>query len=623
MLRKLLLLTGILLLTMVAGDAFQQQQSQPRPAAPQGQTQGQGRRGGQGPARDRAAEAAPQGTGVIAGRVLSADNGRPIKRARVAVTSPGARVARSTVSDEQGRFRVGELVAGSYTIAASKAGFVDALYGQRRPLQPGTPVALSDGQQVGNVDVRLLRGGVITGRILDEDGEPQARAMVSVVRYQYVRGERQLMPAGMDQTDDRGQYRVFGLPPGEYYVSANAAGLAGALRGVAAAVVGAAPIDRGGGPGARGFGAGGGLAAVFGGIEEDPGPTGYAPTYYPGVVTVSDASKITLAGGQEAAGLDFQLQLVPTVTVGGVVVGNDGNGVGVVLMPDDGVAGGIIRGQTFRTNSREDGTFSIANVTPGHYTAVARTGGRWNDPRIATQTLVVGGENISGLTLTLIGGITVSGNITVETSGTPAPTDYSRFRVNLTSLDPTAGPTGPFGRGGGPGTGTGTGAEKNGVFVAENVLPGKYVIVAQGPSPWTLKSVSVGGRDATDQAVELRGGQDVSTVSVVFSDRATELDGTVRDAAGTPAPAMTVIAFSADPIYWRSQSRHIQVARTDQSGAYRLRMLPAGDYLVVAVDDAEQGEWFDPSYLQQVKEAATAISLSDGDKKTLDLKPRS
>src|SRR5206468_5450232 len=118
---------------------------------------------------------------------------------------------------------------------------------QRRRLQPGTPVTLADGQELATIDLRVVRGGVITGRVLDEDGEPLARAVVTVQRYQYVRGERQLSPAGGDQTDDRGQYRVFGLPPGDYYVSATAGGLAQFLgRGLQVATGAFAAGGRGG-----------------------------------------------------------------------------------------------------------------------------------------------------------------------------------------------------------------------------------------------------------------------------------------------------------------------------------------------------------------------------------------
>src|SRR5258708_8572099 len=116
------------------------------------------------------------------------------------------------------------------------------------------PVTIADAQAAANTDLRLIRGGVITGAVLEEDGEPLVRALVSVQRYQYVQGQRQLTPAGADQTDDRGQYRVFGLPPGDYYVSVSAAGLGqGGGRGFHPVPPGIAPAGRrGGGPGGRG-----------------------------------------------------------------------------------------------------------------------------------------------------------------------------------------------------------------------------------------------------------------------------------------------------------------------------------------------------------------------------------
>src|SRR5262249_47199050 len=203
-----------------------------------------------------------------------------------------------------------ELAAGSYVVSAAKAGFVDGVYGQRRPLQPGTPVVLADAQSAANIDVRIMRGGVITGRLGDEDGEPLPRALVSVQRYQYVRGERQLTTAGSDQTDDRGQYRVFGLPPGEYYVSASAAGLGGLIgRGLQLAL----------GAGAGRGGRGGPNALPAFGVPDQAEQTGYAPSYYPGVVSAAEAGKVTLAPGQEVAGIDFQIQLVPLAKVTGIV----------------------------------------------------------------------------------------------------------------------------------------------------------------------------------------------------------------------------------------------------------------------------------------------------------------
>ena len=135
-----------------------------------------------------------------------------------------------------------------------------------------------------------------------------------------------------------------------------------------------------------------------------------------------------------------------------------------------------------------------------------------------------------------------------------------------------------------------------------------------------MKSVNIGGQDVTDQPVDLKPGQNLDNVTIVLTDRSTEISGAVRDGKGTGMPGMTVIAFSSDPQYWRPQSRHIQAARTDQTGAYRIRNLPAGDYLIMAVDDVEQGEWFDPAYLEQARTGARHVSITEGEKKAQDLR---
>jgi hypothetical protein len=501
---------------------------------------------------------------------------------------------------------------------------VDAVFGQRRPLQPGTPVQLADGQAAGNVDLRLTRGGVITGRIVDEDGEALARALVTVQRYQYIRGERQLTPAGGDQTDDRGQYRVFALPPGEYFVSASASGIGQLLgRGLQqlAAGLGAQP-----GAGGRG-GRGGPLAAL--GISEEAEAAGYAPTYYPGVVNAPEAGKVAVAPGQEVAGIDFQIQLVPFATVTGIVAGTADDVAAVVIVPQDMTGGAVARlgGQVLTGRTQADGTFSVSNVPPGRYIAIARSGGRGGEPRTGMQPIVVNGQNIDGVALTLQSGVTISGNITVESSGTPAPDDYSQFRIEAPDVNPLPLGGGAGGRGGGPVTGGGGRAEKNGSFQLGNLLPGAHYIrvsgggvQGQGQAQWTVKSITVAGQDVADSQVELKPGQNVEGVTVVLTDRTTEISGTVRDARNAGTPAISVIAFSTDQSHWRPQSRRIQAVRTDQSGGFRIRNLPPGDYFLLAADDVEQGEWFDPAFLEEARSAAQRISIAEGDKKTQDLR---
>jgi hypothetical protein len=316
-----------------------------------------------------------------------------------------------------------------------------------------------------------------------------------------------------------------------------------------------------------------------------------------------------------------------------------------MLMAEDAGGRGPMGGPTLTGRSQADGTFTISNVPPGRYVAVARAGGRGGgDPKTAMQSLVVNGQNLAGVTLMLQGGATLSGNITVESSGTPAPTDYSGFRVDVAVVSPLPFGGGPGGGGGGRGglAGGAGRAQKNGAFQIGNLLPGKHYIriagggaggqgqgqgrggqgqgQAQAQGQWTLKSVLVGGQDVTDQPVDIKPGQNLDNVTIVLTDRSTEVTGTVRDTKNAPMPAITVIAFSTDQQYWRAQSRQIQAVRTDATGAFRLRALPPGDYFIVAVDGVEQGEWFDPAYLEQARAAATRLTVREGEKKTQDLR---
>src|SRR5690349_24614177 len=182
---------------------------------------------GQQPARDTSAQskdALPAPTGRIMGRVVAADDGRPVKRARVFITAAELPGGRGVLTDDSGVFDLTDLPAGRYTLTVSKSGFVALSYGQRRPLQAGTPLQLNDGQQIKGIQFQLPRGSVIGGRVLDEDGEAMPGVMVRVMRYQYLQGDRRLVPAGTGQTDDKGMYRIWGLMPGDYYVNAVARG---------------------------------------------------------------------------------------------------------------------------------------------------------------------------------------------------------------------------------------------------------------------------------------------------------------------------------------------------------------------------------------------------------------
>ena len=223
------------------------------------------------PVRDQGQQ--PTGTAIIRGRVLSAEGGTPVRRAQIRATSADARAGRLATTDAQGRFELKDLPAGRWTLTASKAGFVTLQYGQRRPFESGQPIEIRDGEMLDRADISLPKGSAITGHVFDEFGDAVAGARVQVLRYQLQQGIRRLVPAGGgDQSDDTGAFRIFGLAPGDYYVSAT-------------------------------------LRSGPGGDSADG--TVYAPTYYPGTGSLAEAQRVTLSIAQEQGNVNFALLPVP------------------------------------------------------------------------------------------------------------------------------------------------------------------------------------------------------------------------------------------------------------------------------------------------------------------------
>jgi hypothetical protein len=547
-----------------------------------------------------ATPAAAPATGRLSGRVATGDTGRPIKRARVFISAAELPGGRAMLTDDNGAFDFTDLPAGRYTINASKSGYIQLSYGQRRPLQAGTPLQLLDGQQLRGIDFALPRGGVISGRVSDETGEVMPGVGVQVLRYAYQQGNRQLVPAGQAQTDDRGVFRVWGLNPGEYYVSATA-------RNDGAGRAQAAQDGRGGRGGRGGGGRGGALVAD----EQDQ--LIYAPTYYPGVGSPAEARGVMLGVSQELTDIDFTLQLVLTARVSGHVGGGDGASVAqgnVQLTPQ---GGSRVGGNTFGGRFGWDGQFSISNVPPGSYTLRARNNDR-DAPLYGTQPVSVSGGDVNNVIVVLQKGGSLSGSIVFQPGSTAAPNDLSQTRIVAQSVDPLddMGPT-PNSR-----------VNKDGTFTLDGVSVGDHLIRSAGGGGglrgWNLKSVAVDGRDVTDTPISIRSNQRINNVVVTFTDKVNEINGTVTDVQGTPVTEYTVLAFSTNASVWRPNSRQIATARPDQTGMFKIRNLPAGEYFVVTVDPSEQGEWFEPAYLDQHHAGAARVTLGDGDTKTQDFR---
>jgi hypothetical protein len=572
-----------------------------------GRGQGGGGRAGQLPTRDQTGgngtgdQAA--GTAIIRGRVVAADSGTPVRRAQVRAQSGELRANRLVSTDAQGRFEFKDLPAGRWNLTASKAGYMTLRFGQKRSFEAGSPIEISEGQLMERADFALPRGAAITGRVFDEFGDPVANARVQVLRYQMVQGQRRLNPAGGgDQTDDTGAYRIYGLAPGDYYVS-------GTLRA-------------GNGPFVD---------------DQNNDTTSYASTYYPGTGNVSEAQRLTLGVGQEQPSVNFALQPVRTVKITGTALNSTGtalsNGM-VTLMAAEGV-GGPGGGPAFfafgggNGRVRPDGSFSIANVSPGNYTLVAMAGpggGRGGggfavqigpggtglpDIEMLTMPLTVGNEDVTGLTLVTSKGASLSGNV-VAAEGSAAKLNTNQIQIIAQAA--TQALPGPLGN-------RPARVEADGTFVLTGLTGQKFIRVNGLPQEWTLKSVMLNGQDVTDSALEFRGSTDNSGLQIIVTDRVSDLNGKVTTAKGDITRDYTVVVFADDPAKWAFPSRFVKTGRADQQGQFRIKALPPDDrYLAVAVDYLEDGEASDPQFLEQIRDRATRFQLGDGESKSLDLK---
>ena len=209
--RWLLVMLGLVLGASVALDAQQSGTTVSRPGTvPQ-----------EGVTGPRDMPRPSKGTARLRGLVVGGENGGPLRRAMVQLSGDGLQEGRATTTNEEGRWEIRDLPAGRYQITANKAGYVSLNYGQRRAFEQGKPLELREGQTVENVNFNLPRGSAISGRVTDEFGEPVADVMISAQRYRYIGGRRRLTPVSRPaSTDDGGNFRLYGLAPGDYYLSA-------------------------------------------------------------------------------------------------------------------------------------------------------------------------------------------------------------------------------------------------------------------------------------------------------------------------------------------------------------------------------------------------------------------
>lgn len=564
---------------------------------------------GQTPARDRASVAPVHGTASLSGNVVDAD-GKPLRHAVVTLNGQTMNIGRTTVTDDTGRFVFVDLPAGRFSLQATKGGYLAAYYRGKRPGRPpAVPIPIADDQRVADVSLTMLRGGVITGRVTDDNGRPMF-VSVQAALVQMVNGRRTLSTqfGAFGYADERGMYRIYGLLPGEYVVSATPPRLGGTtpeVRMLSAAALQGAEIA------VREARAGAPAAVPSSALPRpDTRTAGYATVYFPSTTDLGTASTVAIAPGTERTDIDLRLTMQPMSTLAGTVLGAGGQPASGVTMNlvVSGLSGGRIQTATTEAN----GAFSISSVAPGDYTLMARLA----TPEGATGALMdltADGRDRSDLSLMLQPGLTVSGHIQIDDTSSKPPA-FSAMKVQLDAERPENGaifgvaPVQP---------------DNTGAFTFTGVSPGSYrmsvSLPPKGADAWTLKTAAIDGVDASDVPVSIR--RDTTSAAVTLTDQRAGLTGLLQDANGTPSPEYSLMVFSADRRFWLPKSRRrVGPIRPGADGRFVVADLPPGDYFLAAVIDLDASELEDSTLLEQLAAAAVKVTLIRGQQVVQNIK---
>jgi uncharacterized protein (DUF2141 family) len=539
-------------------------------------------------------------------RVTRAFVGPDSQQMRIDVPESPSSFTRPAITDAQGRFVFNALPAGTYRLNASRAAFLAASYGETRSGGAGRPLQLDAGQQL-TVTFPMQRPAAIEGTVTDETGAPLVNAQVQATRYGVVQGVRRATTMASVGTDDRGRYRVFGLGPGEYVVSA--APQLFQLATVERAAMGQASYESAisAALGGRPVSQANGLSIVLPTMPDDA-VRGYAPTYYPSSTSVVSAAKVAVEAGTERSGVDITFRPVRTVRVRGMVAGSPGPHVGiqVALTAQDPAA--AFTG-TFVNRAQPDGSFVLGNIVPGQYvliavTVPASTAGRGAPPPAVTDAerlwartvITVDGTEEPNVVLTLQPGRSISGTVV---SGGRGPANLAAVQVTLTNAVGTASAAGgPLPQ---------ATPDADGRFELRSVPAGQFTIRATG----LVKSVMVEGQDVLDFPLDVDGSRDFTGAVISLADRLGQVSGTVTGADGA-AVDLTAVLVAADRRYWTPGSRRILNSRADTSGRFTFSNLPAGEYLLAAVTDLDLDQLVNPEFLAALSQAAVRVTVTDG-----------
>jgi hypothetical protein len=550
-------------------------------------------------------QAATPQTGGIEGIVVRTGTNEPLEGTELRITPIAVQAGNDVpmpTTDKDGRFSVSGLAPGRYLAMAMKGGYAAQIYGSRQTgitglagignreqdlAAAGALINVVAGEVVRGVVIRLTPSATISGRVLGATGEPLVAMQVELLPVTFdASGRRYLIPLTQVDTDDRGEYRLFNVEPGRYYVSVRWTPVSVARQEVNAEL---RTVDATGSNGQR-----------------------YAPAFYPGTPDLSRASIIEVKAGETLSAVDILMRPPaprPMRQVRGRIVDST---TGQPPPPNAPSSFAMIPRDTEYLNSlptfdphlMPDGSFELRDVPEGSYWFVVRvTSARTTagTGRTAVVPVNLVGGDIEGITVSLLPVISISGRATLD--GMPwTSADADNFQVRL-----TASRAGPFTMNMAPNPSPAF-FQADGSFLITNVNPGEYELIFSGlPADAYVQEARFGGQDALMQSLTLNG-TNPGLLDVTVSTRSGQLTGVVIDRDRKPVPDVEAVLI---PVGIRRADRH-KTARTDASGRFLMRGIAPGDYRVYAWENIERFRYFDEEFVRQFDAAGKSVRVEEG-----------